>query len=68
MDKEKLDETNSKGKLSPVLGERLVSIKFRPSPSGDTQIFIQTERSVIVLGANDLGAWVEKVESKPKGS
>lgn len=53
-------------KLNQVKGERILSIDAEHFLTGDCEILIETENFSIVIGATDLGAWVEEVKRKRK--
>lgn len=58
---EELLSENQKKKLN---NQTIRSIKSSSKTSGDTQIIIETNDFLIKLGANDLGAWLEKIVKK----
>lgn len=43
-----------------------VKIKISESSTGDQSIIIETKNYKVVLGANDLGVWLEKSGKKSK--
>lgn len=50
-------------KLKPISGETIRQIRAE-SKGGDTTIFIETDNLVLILGANDLGAWFKEIKEK----
>lgn len=53
-------------KLEKIKGERIVSINAKHFLAGECRILIETENFSVVIGASDLGAWVEEVKRKKK--
>lgn len=47
--------------LKTLKNQSIRSINFTSSTGGDTTINIETDGFKIILGANDLGAWLEKI-------
>ena len=53
-------------KLEKIKGDKILSINADHFLTGDCEILIETENFSVVIGATDLGAWVEEVKKKRK--
>ena len=59
-----LEELLTQDQKNKLCNQTIESIKFSHQTSGDTQIIIELDDFQIKLGANDLGAWLEKIIRK----
>lgn len=58
------EELLSKNQKSQLNNQSIKSVKYASHASGDTQIIIETNDFLVKIGANDLGAWLGKINKK----